>query len=632
MSLPLHVVVQGVIVGLTYGLLALGLVLIYKTSRVLNFAHGELGAISAVLLERLVNDFDFPYWPTLVLTLVTAAAIGAGTELLLRRLFSRPRFLVMVATIGLAQLLFVLSLLSFIQPDQGARAFPVPFSLKGHVGVFVLQPGHFVILLFAPLVALAVALFFSLTPYGLALRAAAENADSARLGGIWVRRASTLAWAIAGVLSAVTAIMVGPFKANVFAQSLGPGLLVRALVAALIGSMVNLRVAFIAGIGIGVVEQAVFWNWPDASTVNVVMFGLLIVALLLRVRTLGVSSRTEEQSSWSFGAATRTKVASRDRVLVGRAGIAAAIAFGLALPLVLSNARSFLFGQIFIFGIIAVSLTILTGWAGQLSLGQFGFVAVGAIVTARLGDRLPLPVLLLVAGSIASAVAVLVGLPALRIRGLYLAVTTLGFSVLATTWLLPHEQLGLPHPSSQRVGRPSLLGIDLASERSYYYFALGLLAVVVVAAYNLRRSGIGRAMIAVRDNETAAGAMGIRVMRTKLTAFAISGFLAGVGGVAFAYSLFRFSVDSFDPYRSIFVVSMAVIGGMGSITGAVLGAFYLVGVPAALGYGLTVDFLVGGFGLTIFILYLPGGLVNVVEKLGDGIASLWRGRSRAVAR
>jgi ABC-type branched-subunit amino acid transport system permease subunit len=631
MSIPLHVVVQGVIIGLTYGLLALGLVLIYKTSRVLNFAHGELGALSAVLLERLVNDFNFPYWPTLALTLVTAALIGAGTELLLRRLFTRPRFLVMVATIGLAQLLFVLSLLSFLQPNEGARPFPVPFTLKGHIDVFVLQPGHFVILFFAPIAALAVALFFSLTPYGLAMRAAAENADSARLGGIWVRRASTLAWAIAGVLSAVTAIMVGPFRANVFAQALGPTLLVRALVAALIGGMVNLRVAFVAGIGIGVIEQVVFWNWAEPSTVDAVMFALLVGALLLRVRTLGLTSRSEEQSSWQFGAATRAKIASADRVLVGRLGMLIALAVALVLPTFLSNARSFLFGQIFIFGIIAVSLTILSGWAGQLSLGHFGFVAVGAIVTARFGDSLPLPVLLVVAGVVAAAVAVLVGLPALRIRGLYLAVTTLGFAVLATGWLLPHQQLGLPDPASQRVGRPSLLGIDLSSERSYYFFALALLIVVVIVAHNLRRSGVGRAMIAVRDNETAAGAMGIRVMRTKLTAFAVSGFLAGVGGVAFAYSLFRFSVDSFDPYRSIFVVSMAVIGGMGSITGAVVGAFYLIGLPAIFGYGQTVDFLVGGFGLTIFILYLPGGLVSVLDKVGDGVTALWRGRVRAPA-
>lgn len=626
MSIPFHVVVQGVITGLTYGLLALGLVLIYKTSRVLNFAHGELGALSAVLLERLINDFNFPYWPTLALTLVAAALIGAGTELLLRRLFTRPRFLVMVATIGLAQLLFVLSLLSFLQPDEGARPFPVPFTLKANIDVLVLQPAHFVILFFAPVAALAVALFFSLTPYGLAVRAAAENADSARLGGIWVRRASTLAWAIAGVLSAITAILVGPFQANVFSQALGPTLLVRALVAALLGGMVNLRVAFLAGIGIGVIEQIVFWNWPTPSTVEALMFGLLIGALLLRVRSLRVTSRSEEQSSWQFGAATRKGLASADRVLVGRVGMALALTVAVALPAVLSNSRAFLLTQICVFAIVGVSLTILSGWAGQLSLGQFGFVAVGAIVTARFGDDLPLPVLLVVAGIIAAAVAILVGLPALRIRGLYLAVTTLGFAVLVTGWLLPHEQLGLPDPASQRVGRPSLLGIDLTSEKRYYYFALGLMLLVVAAAYNLRRSGIGRSMIAVRDNEVAAGAMGIRVMRTKLTAFAVSGFLAGVGGVAFAYGLFRFDIDSFNAQRSIFVVSIAVIGGMGSITGAVLGSLYLIGAPAALGYSLTVDFLVAGIGLTIFILYLPGGLVSLLSTIGDGVTDLWRRR------
>jgi ABC-type branched-subunit amino acid transport system permease subunit len=393
--------------------------------------------------------------------------------------------------------------------------------------------------------------------------------------------------------------------------------------------MLNLRIAFVAGIAIGVIEQVVLWNWSDAGIVNAVMFALLIAALLVRVRTLGITSRTEEQSSWQFGAATHAKFASADRVVVGRVAMGFAVAVVVALPAVLSNSRAFVFGQIFIFGIIAVSLTILSGWAGQLSLGQFGFVAVGAIVTARFGDRLPLPVLLLLAGAVAALVAILVGLPALRIRGLYLAVTTLGFAVLATNWLLPHDQLGLPNPAAQYVGRPSFLGIDFSTERNYYYFALALLVLTVIVARNLRRSGVGRAMIAVRDNETAAGAMGIRVMRTKLTAFAVSGFVAGVGGVAFAYSFVRFSSSSFDPDRSIFVASMAVIGGMGSITGAVLGAFYLVGLPALLGYCLTVEFLVGGFGLTVFILYLPGGLSGMTDKVGDAITSLWRGRRQA---
>lgn len=617
MSIPLHVLVVGLVTGLTYGLLALGLVLIYKSSRVLNFAHGELGAVSAVLLEKFVNDFGAPYWPTLLLVVALATLVGGGTELLLRRLFTRPRLLVMVATIGIAQLLFVLSILGFIQPDEGAAPYPVPFGLTGTVGGFILQPGHFVVLLFAPVFAIALALFFKLTPYGLAIRAAAENADSARLSGIWVRRVSTLSWMIAGALSALTAVMLGPFKINVFTQSLGPSLLVRALAAALIGGMVDLRIAFAAGIGVGVVEQIVFWNYPVGGTVEATMFGLLLLALLIRGRRLIVSPRTEERSSWESGAMTRLRAAAADRARVGRVAMAAVLVLALVLPAVSSNSRAYLFTRVFVFGVIALSLTLLAGWAGQLSLGHFGLVAVGAVVTARLDGDLPLPLLVLVAGAVTAAVTVLVGLPALRIRGLYLAVTTLGFAVLVQGWVLSHPQLGLPDPASTLLDRPRLLGIDLGPYRAYYYFALALLLLSLVAVHRVRHSGVGRAMLAVRENETAAAAMGVRVMRTKVMAFTISGFLAGVAGVAFAYGEERFSATSFDAYESIVVVSMVVIGGLGSIRGALLGAAYLLGVPAMFGHSQVVELLTGGIGLTVFVLYLPGGLVAALDRLGD---------------
>lgn len=617
MSLPLHVVVVGLIIGLTYGLLAVGLVLVYKSNRVLNFAHGELGALSAVLVDKLVNDFGAPYWAALVGALMVGAALGGATELLLRRLFRAPRFLVMVATIGLAQVLFVVSILPAFQPEDGAAPYPVPFSFKGSVDGFLLQPSHFTILVFAPLVAIALAVFFARTKYGLGIRAAAENADSARLGGIWVRRMSTLSWTLAGFLAATTAILVAPFQANVFAQALGPTLMVRALAAALLGAMVNLRVAFLAGVGVGVVEQMVLWNRPVGGTVEAVMFGLLLLALVVRGRSLRTSARTEERSSWKLGEGTRLHPTSLERQRVGQVATGLALVAALVLPLVLGNAQAFLFSRMFVLAIVAISLTLLSGWAGQLSLGHFGFVAVGAVVAARWGESLPLPVLLVVAGAITALVAAAVGLPALRIRGLYLAVVTLGFAVVMHGWVLGQPAFGLPDPASTLLDRPSLLGVDLGPQRSYYYFALVLLVAVIAVTARLRRSAIGRAIIAVRDNEAGAAAMGIRVARTKLTAFAISGFLAGVAGVAFAYAQERFSTTSFDPLESIAIVAMAVIGGMGSIRGAVLGAVYLLGIPAAFGYGQLAQFLTGGIGLTVFILYLPSGLGGVLDRLGD---------------
>ena len=616
--------VQGVLYGLTYGLLALGLVLIYKSSRVLNFAHGELGVISAVLLERLVNDKDAPYWPTLLLVLALAATVGGASELLLRRLFARPRLLVMVATIGLQQLLFVVGLLSFIQPEVTAARYPVPIDLELAIGSYTLQPQDFLILVVSPLAAVGVALFFGLTPYGLAVRAAAENAESARLGGIWVRRSSTLAWMIAGLLSGVTAVLHGPYQANVYQTALGPGLLVRALTAALIGGMVNLRVAFVAGIGVGVIEQVVFNNWPGGGVAELVMYALLIGALLARSRALRTSDRTEERSSWQQGAATRLPGGGRERRLVGTASAGLLVVAILLLPALLTYSQSFLFSRIFIYAVIALSLTLLTGWAGQLSLGHFGLVAVGAVCTARWSGSLPVPLMLLVAGAVTGIVAVVIGLPALRIRGLFLAVTTIGFAVLMSGYVLGNRRIGLPEPAAQEVPSPQLLGIDFRSDKTFYYLALAVLAIAVLLVTNLRRSGIGRAFIAVRDNETAAAAMGVRVMRTKLTAFAISGFLAGVAGCLLAYVTRRFNTGFFDPYESIVLVTMVVIGGIGSIRGALLGAAYLLGLPALFGYTDVVAFLTSSIGLLVFVLYLPGGLVGVLDGVGDALAGWLR--------
>jgi ABC-type branched-subunit amino acid transport system permease subunit len=233
-----------------------------------------------------------------------------------------------------------------------------------------------------------------------------------------------------------------------------------------------------------------------------------------------------------------------------------------------------------------------------------------------------------VAGAATALVSVVVGLTALRIRGLYLAVSTLGFalfmqeSVLATpcfTLPLVHKQLctGLPNPQSTLIARPSLFGISLTSESAFAWFSLGVLVASVLMVRVWRDRGIARRLIAVRDNEVAAGSAGIPVVRTKLLAFALSGFMAGYAGVCLAFATERFSVDTFDPTFSILVVSMVVIGGLDSIPGALLGALYLEGLPAIFGSTPVVVFLTSGVGLLAFILYLPGGMAQLLHQLGD---------------
>ncbi len=628
MSIPGFVVLEGAVVGLNFGLLALGLVLVYRTNRVLNFAQGQLGVVAAVFLVKCTQNFHFNYWFSLVLAIGLAAAMGALSELVLRRLFNRPRVLVMVATIGLSQVLFVFTALPFILPKNLSRPFPVPIHLSITVSGYVFTPGQVLTMIVAPVVALALAAFIKFSPWGLAMRAMSENADSARLSGVWVRRISTLAWTLAGVLSAFTEILASPGQTTVLTQPLSPDLLLFALTAALVGAMVNLTVAFVAGIGVGIIYEVLSWNISSTASVQTIMFALLLVVLLVRVAALRKGARSEERSTWLHGATTVRRVTDPLRGRVGNAGIAATVLVVALLPLVLTVGKSYLLSQICIYGVIALSLTVLTGWAGQVSLGQFGLVAVGAVMAAHLSGSVPLVLLLPFAGAVTAVVAVVVGLPALRVRGLYLAVSTLGFAlwmqvaVLSTPcWTVPlvgrKVCTGLPNPTSTFINRPTLFGLSLSTTRAFAWFSIAVLVLSVLMVRLWRDRGVARRLVAVRDNELTAAAMGIPVVRTKLLAFALSGFMAGYAGVCLALATQRFTTTSFAPTYSILVVSMVVIGGLGSVSGAVLGALYLVGLPAIFGTTSTIEFLTSGFGLLAFVLYLPGGLAEVLRRLGD---------------
>src|SRR3984957_13378765 len=629
-SVPDFVLVQGLFYGLGYGLLALGLVLVYRTNRVLNFAQGQIGVIAAVFLVKLTADFKFNYWFALVLSIALAAAVGALSELVLRRLFSRPRVLVMVATIGLSQVLLALTALPFIRPHNLYKPVPVPFDLTFTLGTTIFTPAEVLTLIVAPIVALVLAIAVRTTSWGLTMRAMSENADSARLSGVWIRRTSTLTWTVAGALSAFTAILNAPGQTSALTEVLSPDLLLFALTAALVGAMINLTVAFVAGIGVGVLYELLQWNVSSTANQQLALFIVLLIVLVIRVRALRKDSRSGERSTWQHGATTvRAAVDSLRRRASGSGMWVAALGAG-ALPLLLNVGNNYLFSQVCIYAVIALSLTVLTGWAGQVSLGQFGLVAVGALVAVHLGGSFPLPLLLVVAGAVTALVAIIVGLPALRLPGLFLAVTTLAFAifmqeaVLATPcWSVPGINktvcTGLPNPASTLIGRPDFLGLSLQSQRSFAWFSLGVLVVSIFAVRIWRDKGVARRRVAVRDNELGAAAMGIPVLRTKLMAFGLSGFMAGYAGACLAFSAQRISTSTFDPTVSFIIISMVVIGGLGSIPGAVLGALYLEGLPALFGANPTIQFLTSGLGLIAFILYLPGGLGELLRRVGDAV-------------
>ena len=622
-TLAPEILVVGALAGMAYAVLAAGLVLVYRATGIINFAHGEIGAFGAAVLAKLVLDHDWNFWVALVVVLIGGGALGALIETtVIRRLARGPKLALLVATIGIAQLLLVAQLLLPKVRLENAGPFPSPLDKSLSIGNLVLNSPHFMIIAFVPAVVVGLGMLLQRTPWGLAIRAAADNRDAAELAAISTRRVSTMVWVLAGVLSTLTVVLVNPLRnVNVgglaFAEALGPGLLLRALAAALVGRLVSLPLALVGGIGIGVVEALVFANVADPSWAELLLFLLVLTLVLVRG-----GDEEQERGLEALGTIVRP-VPERLRQLwwVRRGGHLAGLAgivVAALIPVVFGSAsQTFLFGRMLVFAIVGLSVTMLTGWSGQLSLGQFAMVGLGAMTTVFLHDR-GMPYGAAVAYSVVAGalVALLVGFPALRLRGLYLAVTTLSFAVAAREWFFTQEWF-LGDGSVVFVQPGETVGVDFNAQKTFYFLCLAGLVVAVVVTSRLRSSGIGRSIIAVRDNEKAAASFGISPSATKLLAFAVPGAMAAFAGALLAGLTVQFGPDVFAPADSLAIVAMAVIGGLGSITGAVLGAVYVVGLPAMLGPTPAVQLATSGIGLLVLLLFKPGGFAQIVFRARD---------------
>ncbi|WP_436793878.1 ABC transporter permease subunit [Actinospongicola halichondriae] len=618
-----EIIVVGALAGMAYAVLAAGLVLVYRATGVINFAHGEIGAFGAAVLAKLVLDFDWNFWFALVVVLVGGGALGALIETtVIRRLARGPKLAMLVATIGIAQLLLVAQLLLPRVRLENAGPFPSPLGKSFTIGNLVLNSPHFMIIAFVPAVVVGLGMLLQRTPWGLAIRAAADNRDAAELAAISTRQVSTMVWVLAGVLSTLTVILVNPLRnVNVgglaISEALGPGLLLRALAAALVGRLVSLPLALVGGIGIGIVEALVFANVADPSWSELLLFLLVLTLVLVRG-----GDEDQETGLESLGTLVRP-VPERLRQIwwIRRGGHIAGltgIVIAALLPVMFGSAsQTFLFGRMLVFAIVGLSVTMLTGWSGQLSLGQFAMVGVGAMTTVFLHDRgMPYGAALAYSVVAGALVALLVGFPALRLRGLYLAVTTLSFAVAAREWFFTQPWF-LGDGSVVFVQPGTTLGVDYNAQKTFYLLCLAGLVVAVVVTSRLRSSGVGRSIIAVRDNERAAASFGISPAATKLLAFAVPGAMAAFAGSLLAGLTVQFGPDVFSPADSLAIVGMAVIGGLGSITGAVLGAVYVVGLPALLGPTPAVSLATSGIGLLVLLLFKPGGFAQIVFRTRD---------------
>ena len=364
------------------------------------------------------------------------------------------------------------------------------------------------------------------------------------------------------------------------------------------------------------------WNHDDPALADPLMAAAVLIALLLQRRQ---QSRRDNDltSTWRGVEEVRPlapDVASLGAVRLAKVGLGVLAIVGLWLiPTLLRVDQVIKATAIIIFAVIALSVVVLTGWAGQISLGQMAIVAIGAAVSATCTSRWSVDLTLaVVIGAVAGAVtAFLIGLPALRLRGLYLAVTTLAFALAVQSWLLNEKWFHWFPPSNQRLSRPPLFGrIDVDGATAYYWYTIVVATVIFVAIVGIRRSRTGRVTVAIRDNERAAQSFAVPAVRAKLTAFTISGAVAGAAGTLFVHLNQAFSLALYHPGQSLDVFVAAVVGGLGSPVGAVLGAAYLRGVD----WFITAPewyFLSTGIGVLFVLLVVPGGLASLVVRLRD---------------
>lgn len=621
---PLGIIITGAIVGSSTGLAAVGIILVWRANRVVNFAAGGLGGAAGLNSLLLFINWGWPYPLVFVSALVCGVTLGAVVEvLIIRRFANAARLVLTVATIGLAQVLGGLELLiskglyGVESPAFGAFETPLT-KIKWVVGPVIITGDHFLVLAVVPIVVAGLAWFLRKSLAGTAIRAAAENTDRARLLGIPVRNLTTLVWAIAGGLAALTLVLQAPFSGATASALAGPAVMLTALAAAVVARMESMPKAFGAAVALGIIDQIVRWNTTGPALVDVVIFAIIIGSLLMHRSR---SRAHDADGGWrdaEFISALAPAINQLKEVRIAKyLGLLALIAAAVIIPLNVSPGNAMTLSVMAIWGIVAVSLVVLTGWAGQISLGQFAFVGVGAITAGNLMSRwnVDLFVSLLVAMAAGAVAALIVGVPALKIKGPFLAIVTLSFAVVLDGYILNPNIF--PELIPQNVQSPLLWGrVDLNVGRNMLWFCLATLALCIALARGVRRSRSGRLLIAARDNAKAAEAASVSTRLATLSGFVFAGSLAGLAGGLHVILLHGARAGSYQPVQSVEIFSMATIGGLGSVGGAIFGA---AGMRGMQDLDATIRLVGAGAGVLLVLWLVPSGFAGLAAKLRDRI-------------
>jgi ABC-type branched-subunit amino acid transport system ATPase component/branched-subunit amino acid ABC-type transport system permease component len=593
-------------VGALYALASQGLIIIYRGSGVLNFALGAIGMAGAYVWWELTANQDWGFLPALAVGVAFSASIGALTQLLLMRPLRQSAPIVRVlATLGVLITLQSIAVLRYESTPKFVQS-DLPTDVWRISDEIVISVDRIILLGIAATLTVGLWLLYRYTRFGLATSAVAENERAASSLGWSPDRISTLNWTLGCGLAGLAAILIVPIVT--LQPAVLTNLVLAATAAALVAGFRSFPIAFAAGLAIGIAQTEVSRYVEQPGVDTAVPFLLIVAWLVLRGQALPLRDYLLQRLP-SIG--------------TGRLhlpGIAFAVAVCALLMATTPPIWIDAFTVTVCVAVVLLSIVVLTGYTGQLSLAQFAFAGFGAWVAGRLCASQDLPFLLGAAIGVAATIplGVLFGLPAVRTRGINLAIVTLGLGTCIELILFSNTDYTGGFGGTI-VDDPTVLGLNIAAPSHptrYGLFALACLVVTSLVVANIRRGRSGRRLIAVRTNERAAAALGISVPGAKLYAFALSAAIAGLGGVLLAFRTTSLTYTSFDAFTSITMVGYAVIGGIGYLVGPVLGATLAPGAVGAqvldeLGSGVGRYIpLIGGVSLMLLLVANQNGIAK----------------------
>ena len=605
--------VLGLGAGSAYALVSQGLILIHRASGVVNFAQGAVAMFTAYFYTWLSNH-GLSDVTAAVVAIVGAGVLGAVVQRFVMKPLGRaPLLAKLVATLGVVLILEALAGIVFGYDLQTAPTL-LPTST---VHIFGADVGFDRIILFVITIALAAALsvFARRTTIGSLFRAASDSEQGLAILGYSQNAVSTSAWVAGSVLAGFAGIVIAPITSLSVTTIIL--LIIPALSVTLLAGFTSFWIATIAGLLLGILQSEIAGYWAISSPTidgmqQAAPFLLIIIVMVIRGRAI------PGRATITLGRPPLAPPArANPAVLVG------VVVLAVAATYVASNNYQTAISVGLISAIVALSLVVLTGYVGQISLAQMTFAGLGAYFCSRFADDMgiPFPFSIIVAGLATGIGGVILGLPALRVRGVNLAVITLGAAVAVDSLVFNDANL-TGGSSGISIRSPSIFGYSLDGIIHPFRYAMVCLVVLILCVAGvawLRRSRLGLMMLAVRDNERAAAAEAVNTVRTKLAAFGLSAFMAGVAGGLFAYLYGHLSFDSFAPLASVTFVTTAYIGGIGSIAGAVIAGIISAGGPVFELFSSSASVnryqaLIAGVGVVLTAVLNPDGVAPEFNK------------------